>query len=122
MQEMWVRSLGREDPLAKGMETHSSILAWEMPWTEEEPDGLQSIGSQRVGHDLVTEQQQENSQVIKSLPCVCSIQAKYSLFDQLIQRTDDCSFVTRIRRFLSAYYFGGGIFFSSLASYLMYSS
>ena len=122
MQEMWVRSLGREDPLAKGMETHSSILAWEMPWTEEEPDGLQSIGSQRVRHDLVTEQQQENSQVIKSLPCVCSIQAKYSLFDQLIQRTDDCSFVTRIRRFLSAYYFGGGIFFSSLASYLMYSS
>ena len=71
MQEMWVRSLGREDPLAKGMETHSSILAWEMPWTEEEPDGLQSIGSQRVRHDLVTEQQQENSQVIKSLPCVC---------------------------------------------------
>ena len=122
MQEMWVRSLGQEDPLAKGMETHSSILAWEMPWTEEEPDRLQSIGSQRVRHDLVTEQQQENSQVIKSLPCVCSIQAKYSLFDQLIQRTDDCSFVTRIRRFLSAYYFGGGIFFSSLASYLMYSS
>ena len=123
MQEIWVQSLGREDPLAKGMETHSSILAWESPWTEEEPDGLQSIGSQRVGHDLVTKQLQDNSQdYLCNHYSVCSIQAKYSLFDQLIQRTDDCSFVTRIRRFLSACYFGGGIFFSSLAFYLMYSS
>ena len=56
-QEMWVRSLGWEDPLEKKMATHSSILAWEIPWTEE-PGGLQSIGSQRVGHDLVTKQQQ----------------------------------------------------------------
>ena len=44
---MWVRPLGREDPLEKGMTTHSSILAWRIPWTEE-PDGLQSMGSQRV--------------------------------------------------------------------------
>ena len=50
MQETWVRSLGREDPLEKEMATHSSILAWEIPWTEE-PGGLQSMGSQRVGHD-----------------------------------------------------------------------
>ena len=50
MQETWVPSLGREDPLEKGMATHSSILAWRSPWTEE-PGGLQSIGSQRVGHD-----------------------------------------------------------------------
>ena len=50
MQETRVRSLGREDPLEKGMATHSSILAWRSPWTEE-PGGLQSIGSQRVGHD-----------------------------------------------------------------------
>ena len=44
-----VRSLGREDPLEEGMATHCSILAWRMPWTEE-PDGLQSMGSHRVGH------------------------------------------------------------------------
>ena len=50
MQETLVQSLGWEDPLEKGMKTHSSILAWRIPWTEE-PDGLQSIGSQRVGHD-----------------------------------------------------------------------
>ena len=50
MRETWVRSLGGEDPLEKGMATHSSILAWRNPWTKE-PGGLQSIGSQRVGHD-----------------------------------------------------------------------
>ena len=50
MQETWVGSLDREDPLEEEMETHSSILAWEIPWTEE-PGGLQSIGLQRVGHD-----------------------------------------------------------------------
>ena len=47
-QETWVQSLGQEDPLEEGMATHSSILAWRIPWTEE-PSGLQSIGSQRVG-------------------------------------------------------------------------
>ena len=47
---MWVRSLGREDPLEEGMATHSSILAWGNPWTEE-PDSLYSVGLQRVGHD-----------------------------------------------------------------------
>ena len=50
IQETWVQSLGWEDPLEKGMATHSSILAWEIPWTEE-PGGLQSMGSQRVRHD-----------------------------------------------------------------------
>ena len=50
MQETWVQSLGWEDALEDGMATHSSILAWRIPWTEE-PGGLQSIGSQRVGHD-----------------------------------------------------------------------
>ena len=49
MQEMWVQSLGWEDPLEKEMATHSSILAWIIPWTEE-PGRLQSTGSQRVGH------------------------------------------------------------------------
>ena len=50
MQETWVRSLGQEDPLGKGMATHINILAWEIPWTGE-PDGLQSMRSQRAGHD-----------------------------------------------------------------------
>ena len=50
MQETRVQSLGQEDPLEKGMATHPSILAWRIPWTEE-PDGLQSMGSQRAGHD-----------------------------------------------------------------------
>ena len=50
MQEMWVQSLGWEDPLEKGMATYSSILDWKIPWTEE-PGGLQSVGSQRVRHD-----------------------------------------------------------------------
>ena len=50
IKETWVRSLGWEDSLEEGMATHSSIFAWEIPWTEE-PVGLQSIGSQRVGHN-----------------------------------------------------------------------
>ena len=50
MQETWVQSLGQEDPLEKGMVTHSSILAWRIPWTEE-PGGLQSTGWQRVRHN-----------------------------------------------------------------------
>ena len=49
-QESRVRSLGREDPLEEEMATHSSVLAWETPWTDE-PGGLQSVGSQRLGHD-----------------------------------------------------------------------
>ena len=50
MQEAGVQSLGQEDPLEKEVATHSSILAWEIPWTEE-PGGLQSMGLHRVGHD-----------------------------------------------------------------------
>ena len=50
MQDTQVRSLGREFPLEKEMASHSSILAWKTPWTEE-PGGLQSMGSQRAGHD-----------------------------------------------------------------------
>ena len=53
MQGIRVQSLGQEDPLEKGMATQSSILAWRIPWTEE-PGGLQSMGSQRVGHNWVT--------------------------------------------------------------------
>ena len=53
MQETWVRSLGQEDPLEKGMATHSSILVWRISWTEE-PVGSQSVGSQTVGQDWTT--------------------------------------------------------------------
>ena len=56
-QETQVRTLGQEDPLEKEMMTHSSILAWEIPWTEE-PGGLQSVGSQRGRHNLATGQEQ----------------------------------------------------------------
>ena len=57
MQETQLSSLGLEDYLEKEMATHSSILAWRIPWTEE-PGRLQSMGSQRVEHNLVPEQQQ----------------------------------------------------------------
>ena len=50
MQETWIRSLGQKDPLEKEMATHFSALAWKIPWTEK-PGRLQSMGSQRVGHD-----------------------------------------------------------------------
>ena len=55
MRETWVRSLGWEDPLEKEMVTHSSILAWEIPWTEG-PGGLQSMSLKRIRHNLVTKQ------------------------------------------------------------------
>ena len=54
MQEMQFQSPGQEDPLEMEMATHSSILAWKIPWTEE-PGGLESMGSQRVRHERVTE-------------------------------------------------------------------
>ena len=50
LEEMWIQSLGREDPLEEETATHSTILAWRIPWTEE-PSGLRSIGSQRVGYN-----------------------------------------------------------------------
>ena len=54
MLETWVPSLGWDDPLEKEMATHFSILAWEIPWTEK-PGGLESMGLQRTGHDLASE-------------------------------------------------------------------
>ena len=53
VKELWVRSLGQEDPLEKEMAIHSSTISWKIPWTEE-PGRLQSTGSQRVGHDWAT--------------------------------------------------------------------
>ena len=64
MHETWLWSLGGEDPPERAMATHSSILAWGNPWTEE-PDGLQSMGLQRVEHDLATKQQPPSSYLIK---------------------------------------------------------
>ena len=58
MQETWVRSLGREEPLGEEMATQSSIFAQEILWTEK-PGRLQSMGLQRLGHDLTTKQQQQ---------------------------------------------------------------
>ena len=80
MWETWVGSLRWEDPLEKGKATHSSILAWEMLWREE-PGRLQSMELQRVGHDLVTKQQEQNyisitlgasliAQLVKNLPAM----------------------------------------------------
>jgi len=60
-QKIQVRSLSQQDPLKKKMATHSSILAWEIPWTEE-PGGLQSMGLQRVGYELASTWQQQ---------CIC---------------------------------------------------
>ena len=59
--------MGEEDPLEKEMRTHSSILAWKIPWTEE-PDGLQSTGLQRVGQDLVTKPPQPVSHCQETQP------------------------------------------------------
>ena len=65
MWETWVQSLGREDPLEKEMATHSSTLAWKIPWTEE-PGRLQSMGWQRVGHDWATSLHFKGGKKIKS--------------------------------------------------------
>ena len=61
MQETWIQSLGQGDPMEEGMATHSSILAWETPWTEE-PGELGSTGSQRVGHDAATKHSTAHSE------------------------------------------------------------
>ena len=63
---MWVRSLGQEDPLEEGMATHSSILAWKNPWTEE-PGRLLSTGLKKIGHNLATEQQHVPKACTKSM-------------------------------------------------------
>ena len=66
MQETCIQSLAQENLQEKGMATHSSILVWEIPWTEE-PVGLQSMGSQRIKHELATRQQQ---QIVTLQSCV----------------------------------------------------
>ena len=66
MQETQVRSLGQEDPLEEEMATHSSILAWRIPWTEK-PGGLHSLGLQRVGHDLATKEKHQQTTIYEHL-------------------------------------------------------
>ena len=66
MQETWLQFLVWEDPLEKEMATHSSLLAWKIPWTEE-PGGLQAMGSQRVGHNLATKQQKPSGSLESNL-------------------------------------------------------
>ena len=66
MQEMWVWSQGREDSLQKGRTTHSTILIWQIPQTEE-PGGLELMELQRLEHDLVTKQQQQERQINNNL-------------------------------------------------------
>ena len=72
---MQVQFLGQEQPLEKEMTTHSSILAWEIPWTEE-PAGLQSLGSQRVRHDLVAEHEHELTRTVENILKVILIYTK----------------------------------------------
>ena len=72
---MQVQFLGQEEPLEKEMTTHSSILAWEIPWTEE-PAGLQSLGSQRVRHDLVAEHEHELTRAVENILKVILIYTK----------------------------------------------
>ena len=68
MQETQVRSLGWADPLERKTATHSKILAWEIPWTEE-PGRLQYLGSQRVGQDLATKQQHPLRRTLQNALC-----------------------------------------------------
>ena len=86
MQETWVRSLGQEDPLEKEMVTHSSILAWRIPWMEE-PGRLQSMGSQRVRHDWVT-----SLRSVETEPCtVAAVDLQHSLREFRVERDTLCS-------------------------------
>ena len=77
MQETWIQSLGQGDPLEEEMATHSSILAWRIPWAEE-PDGLQSTGLQRLGHNLGTKQQTVPTFKIEELIIVVDGDRAYS--------------------------------------------
>ena len=90
MRETRVWSLGWEDPLEKEMATHSSILAWRIPWIED-PDRLQSMGSQRVGHDWMTS---------LSLSLYCSISSSNYCFLAFIQVSQETSKVVWYSRLL----------------------
>ena len=82
IQETWVRSLGQEYPLGKGMATHSSILAWRMPWTEE-PGGLQSMGLEKVRHDWTTNAHTHGSFIPAAAAAAKSLQSCPTLCDPI---------------------------------------
>ena len=92
MQETWVPSPGREDPLEKEMAAHSSTLAWEAPWTEE-PGGLQSKSLQRVGHNWVSKQQPQAHHQCRPIPSTflrfhslcCSPPQLFHIFSSLLK-------------------------------------
>ena len=81
MWETWVRSLGWEDPLEKGKATHSSILAWRIPWT------IQSMGSQRVGHDWATFTSSVSSWQSSLGSVACPIRARWTLYWSRVLRS-----------------------------------
>ena len=85
MQETQALSLGQEGPLEEEMAAHSSVLAWEIPWTEE-PGGLQSMGSQRVRHDSATEQRKEERWKRVLLPVAFSITNPQQFIDHHKQK------------------------------------
>ena len=100
MQETWVQSLGQEDPLEKEMATHSSTLAWKIPWTEK-PGRLQSMGLQRVGHDwaiacllalrVPRTTRRSNQSILKEIGpkyLLERLKLKFQYFGHLMRRTD----------------------------------
>ena len=99
-QDTRVWSLGWEDPLEKGMATHSSILAWRIPWTEK-PGGLQSMGLQRVGHDLATEQECTHSKLDHFIPLVTLMLWEDGKASDLCLRRQTLRELVRTRRALN---------------------
>ena len=91
MQETRVQSLGWDDPLEKEMATHSSVLAWRIPWTEE-PDGLQSMGLQRVGHNWATNTHTQTGKQleIQFLSCASCISSAQKLHTASSSHTRQC--------------------------------
>ena len=87
MHERQVQSLDHEDPLQKERATHFSILSWETPWTEE-PGRLQSMGWQRVGHNLVTKQASLIAQLIKNLPLIQETLVWFLGWEDLLEKEE----------------------------------
>ena len=87
MQETQVQSLGQEDPLEKGMTTHSSILAWEIPWTEE-PGRIESMGTQRFAQNLPTKQQKlcVFSDIGRGSQCKCRTETEQKMANEDLSR------------------------------------
>ena len=100
MQETQVQSLGQENSLQKEMATHYSILAWAMPWTKE-PGMLESMGSQRVGHDLATKQQLQycppSSFQVNSHPSVCILWQPVTNPPQLVSQSKVLHLILTVR-------------------------